>query len=314
MQSPIILYIILEENGVELSPSGDISVFLENLFTLLDEICVLGDVVVVAGDFNINLGENSSAARSLISILSCFKLIPYVTEPTRVTASSSTLIDNIFAEELPSTYSCSVGFSHVSDHKYQCLHMESLPQADVKKFYYRRSFSEENIARFQSALNSESWHGVFDDRDFNTQFQSFYDVLLYHFNLCFPLMKRPVRQSSSSPWYNNELRQMATELRELSTLCKNTSDKGILNLYKLKKDHYTKTIETTKKQFYNNLIVNSNNRSKASWSVIRSTSKSSHESRHISVHDDNGNLIGVPEEVVNLFGEHFNKPLANKNS
>ncbi|KAK9674752.1 Reverse transcriptase (RNA-dependent DNA polymerase) [Popillia japonica] len=103
--------------------------------------------------------------------------------------------------------------------------MESLPQADVKKFYYRRSFSEENIARFQSALNSESWHGVFDDRDFNTQFQSFYDVLLYHFNLCFPLMKRPVRQSSSSPWYNNELRQMATELRELSTLCKNTSDK-----------------------------------------------------------------------------------------
>ncbi|KAK9674776.1 hypothetical protein QE152_g40867, partial [Popillia japonica] len=223
------------------SPSGDISVFFENLFTLLDEICVLGGVVVVAGDFNINLGESSSAARSLISILSCFKLIPYVTEPTRVTASSSTLIDNIFAEELPSTYSCSVGFSHVSDHKYQCLHMEpyvteptrvtassstlidnifaeelpstyscsvgfshvsdhkyqclhmeSLPQADVKKFYYRRSFSEENIARFQSALNSESWHGVFDDRDFNTQFQSFYDVLLYHFNLCFPLMKRPV--------------------------------------------------------------------------------------------------------------------------
>lgn len=62
---------------------------------------------------------------------------------------------------------------------------------------------------------------------------------------------------------------------KLSTLYKKSSDPGILNLYKLKKDHYAKAIEISKNLFYNNLIVNSKKGSEASWSVIKSTTKSS---------------------------------------
>lgn len=72
--------------------------FNHTLMRLLKNLCPLGNILVIMGDFNIDLLKCTSSLYShdfLSSLQSCF-LVPTINKPTRVRSTSTTLIDNIF--------------------------------------------------------------------------------------------------------------------------------------------------------------------------------------------------------------------------
>ena len=79
-------------------------------------------------DFNINLltCENHSESNDFILMLNSFLLPPYILQPTHITESSATLIDNIFAN----TYSMNaIGgslVSKISDHPPQLFIVDKI--------------------------------------------------------------------------------------------------------------------------------------------------------------------------------------------
>lgn len=80
------------------SPAADISNFLLNLEDILTHTTKVSPraAIVLCGDFNIDLLKPSCSRTKFLDLLHSFHLYETVSTPTRITATTSTLIDNIF--------------------------------------------------------------------------------------------------------------------------------------------------------------------------------------------------------------------------
>jgi hypothetical protein len=85
----------------------------------------------------------------------------------------------------------------------------------------------------------------------------------------------------------------------------------ILNLVK----HYMKyckilsdIIKLAKKLHYNNLIVNSTNKTKTTWDVIRSVTNSKSDKNVISSVSTDGKEYDNPQTMASIFNTHFIMP------
>lgn len=82
--------------GLYRSPGGDLKVFFEKLEMLLILVTNKNTQFVILGDFNIDILKTDNIhVKKLRDILLTFNLEWKLNSPTRVTASSSTAIDNI---------------------------------------------------------------------------------------------------------------------------------------------------------------------------------------------------------------------------
>ena len=103
---------------------------------LLEKPSSENKALVLLGDFNANLLKydiDTDISNFLDLIYSSF-LLPHVASPTRTTAASATLIDNIFTNNCNSPYTSGNLLITFSDHHAQFLIMENQPNlSKVKK-------------------------------------------------------------------------------------------------------------------------------------------------------------------------------------
>lgn len=179
--------------------------FFDRLYEVLSEVYDCCDSIVMCGDFSIDLVKGSDAAVTILNLFVCFSMVPYVTESTRVTTNSDTLIDNIFAY-MNGGYTCSVGDAVFTDHKYQllCFHFG---HQNPEGFICKRSYSGAAISNFQSDLSDEDWTGIYSKSgEGDDIFHCFYRTFLYHFEKNFPLRNHKLRSNKRVVrWYTDEL-------------------------------------------------------------------------------------------------------------
>jgi hypothetical protein len=137
--------------------------------------------------------DNCLKKVKLDDILSSYNLSSIITFLTRIGPNMSTIIDNIFIDELQfmkyyEIFSASEG---LSDHEAQLL-IVHLPSLTIKNndVYYSRTVNDYNIADFRIKLSYENWESVFNNSDINTCFNQFLNILLRHFYASFPLSRR----------------------------------------------------------------------------------------------------------------------------
>lgn len=149
---------------------------------------------------------NSPECNSFIDILNSYNLRLTVNEPTRITASSSTLIDNIIVSN--DLFSCihdiQVIDTMLSDHEGILLSLTSKlesPQATAS-VVYKRQFSEANINNFMSLLDAINWPIFFSKDDcFDVQFENFHKKFTDLFKSCFPFKKIRSKAKKGIPWF-----------------------------------------------------------------------------------------------------------------
>lgn len=112
--------IIIKENKKTIliclyrAPSGSFTDFLGILDNVLDKIQKESKSFVITGDFNLNLLIDGNDQKAFLNLVSEYGGRAVIREPTRVTATSATLIDN-FITNLPYVNS-SVQTCEFSDH------------------------------------------------------------------------------------------------------------------------------------------------------------------------------------------------------
>ena len=94
--------------------TADFEQVLEKLYTENMEIILIGDI-------NINLLDNSSSVRNWLQIIDSVNLIQLVETPTRVTATSSTPIDHAYSNRAENIVDIYVPCYAISDHYPICL-------------------------------------------------------------------------------------------------------------------------------------------------------------------------------------------------
>jgi hypothetical protein len=168
-------------------PDGDFRIFLKNLEIVIQKVLLKRKRVILCGDWNINVMEDSATSRELKNLLLLYSLVNTVTSPTSITTESLSLIDVIVTNK--QAYECpsmvlDLGYS---DHLAQMLklHVNGPNRGPIK--IRKRQYTKGNIEEFNYLLQKELWQESRSIADVNSCFNAFMDMILYHINTAFPL-------------------------------------------------------------------------------------------------------------------------------
>ena len=173
--------------------NSDMGAFIEKPNELTESLKLERKVCYLLGDFNINLlnYETHAQTGSFFDMLSSDGFLPLITRPTRVTATSGTLIDNIFTNNL---IDISISFqgllvTDIRDH-YPVFHIDHqtcMKEAEV--FVYKRLFSSKHKNDFYHALSVTDWNEIYRASDTQCAYDLFHDHLLELYNKHFPKIR-----------------------------------------------------------------------------------------------------------------------------
>lgn len=159
-------------------PNTDPSVFTDYLAVTMNHKSLKNKYIYILGDFNINLLNNdvNNISHNFSTFMSSINLIPLITHPTRISTHSSTLIDNIYTNNLQSHQSAVLLYD-LSDHFPICTFFKSGIKSISKRNQVKYSFSKSNLLALNNFLSVFDWTIVLDSIDVNYATEKFLDIL-----------------------------------------------------------------------------------------------------------------------------------------
>ena len=290
-------------------PNSDPDSFMESLSSILNKVKIEKKLCYVSGDFNFDLLKidcNPFTAKFL-DLLQSFSFRPLIDRPTRITPSSSTLIDNIFCNDLLSDISSGLFYTSISDHLpiFALLPGQHQDEA-VPKTYTTTEYTPANKAKFSEFLMNETWYEVYQCSDAHTAFNVFNNKINTYYNNAFPIVTKSTQCKRSKPWLSTALRKsikvkntMYVQFHKYPTVANEVQ-------YKAYKSHLQRLLSLAKKSYYQSqLLINKTNPRKT-WNILRNLMGSNvNKDRNISQIKHEGKIITDKPSIVNKLNSHF---------
>ena len=172
-------------------PGSPIDTFCETLELNLSDVKSI-KTIFVYGDFNIDLlkHEIHNNTKQFLDTMYSLGLYPLIDKPTRITDNSTTLIDNIFTNEL--CFNLTSGINDISDHLPIFAFCEyNISRYNVKEFQFIRKTNEDTMESFSNELNQQTWENVLKTDDVIEAYDSFLHIFMDIFNKHCPVENVP---------------------------------------------------------------------------------------------------------------------------
>lgn len=273
----------------------------ENYMNILEKVVCLNIETIITGDFNINLLSQNSQSDNWMNINRAFNLTQLVTEPTRITSVSQTLIDHVYTN-CPVHIKCiSVPKLSLSDHFPVCITRKTAKTSEgpLHKLITYKSNKNFNKREFLSDLESQPWNTleIFDDP--NDALDLFSKHFLDTLNRHAPLKTKRVKLTNQPDWYNEDIKEAMKQRDQL----KKTGDQ---EAYKHWRNKVKKLIRQAKKSFFTETINNNLTKNpKLLWKNLKDLSGKSNSYQTNYIHDENGQPITDSEKAANTFNDYF---------
>lgn len=302
------------------SPTGDMSVFLRGLEKIIDQISSKNTKarILLGGDLNINMLADTPQKKALIDLMKSHNFSSKISSPTRITQSSSTQIDNIWANLDDIAHVAHVDDAGLSDHHGLFLSFTSnvtKPPPEAKRYTMRRSFDQDSMNYFELLLMNIAWNDVYSSESVDTKYEIFINRFLHYFNIAFPIKKMLVVNHEHCTWLTQELIDTADKLRDTRSQLKHTPPESEEHgQYRTKMKHFKTDIEISKRQDFSRKLEKAcpKKRGKIFWDLINKTTK---RTALTSIDNLLLNLDGVPlsdpYEIANAFNTYFTDNVTN---
>lgn len=168
--------------------------FFDNLSELTDILYNFSSNLTILGDFNCDyykINDPSSLSAKLASTVRPYNLQQLISSPTRTQTiytndnnpkTTSTILDLIFTNLAPNSFSYGVIHNSVADHSLVFISITSIRKPSLKSIKlsnsFTRNFKHFNKDNFVSDLQSVNWKPVLDSNDPNTAIESFNNSFL----------------------------------------------------------------------------------------------------------------------------------------
>ena len=184
--------------------------FLQYLESSLNKLIKENKEIYLCGDFNIDLLkiEEISNYKNFYKLMSSYGLLPQIIQPTRECGNSSTIIDNIFTNNMSNSIQSGNILTDLSDHYSQFI-MVNRDKLDFKTtVVYSRDYSKFSADSFRDDVSSQNFNVEFDN--INDQFNDFYYKLKGCVDRHAPLKKLSQKETKLryKPWISYELLKM----------------------------------------------------------------------------------------------------------
>jgi hypothetical protein len=282
-------------------PSGDVTVFLDRLSTLLNLINDehVNNNTLVVGDFNINLLKESQNKNKLLDLMRCSNLMPIVTCPTRSHNSSESCLDHAYSDiEKIEFAPLKTG---ISDHDGQVMTIEfqrkngknCVQMTDIRRI------TPHKFNCFWESLDLFNWEKIVNSgREPDQILDSVVNVFIHTYQQAFPKCKQSIRKVSKK-WVTQEIISKKSILDDVKRLCNVFQGNISLNNFKDQfEELYNKLIICKRSEHFKCEISKATNKAKAIWNVIRHETNASH-GNITSIDTANPSLLA--EEISNFF-------------
>ncbi|XP_044744624.1 uncharacterized protein LOC123306611 isoform X2 [Coccinella septempunctata] len=258
---------------------SDINAFFDKFMHILDILSVeKNKKFVITGDFNIDLlTPEHKNTETFMQILESYGLIISINEPTRITQTSKTCLDNIFTNIENGT--AKVIQPHLSDHTAQAFLFQPISKpATIRKQLKVRQYNEQNMASFLNELEHTDWSLLknFGNSEIDEMWEYFFNTYKRIFENHFPVKQIEVgsqqRTLLSRIKNNPEIQNLKKHLDVLFLISRKNAN--FLTEYKKTKRIYDEMLVDLKRAYYGGKIAASSNKSRTTWSILHTLTAS----------------------------------------
>ena len=297
----------------------DLDTFTNELSSLLYKIKNLKHSSYVCGDFNIDLlkvKENRHYCKYFDKIIA-HGLFHKITLPTRICESSSTLIDNIFTDNIDEVGTSGILLNQISDHQMMFTLVENRSYViNVPKFIDIECNDHRSMQAFIRELEDNNIHDKLEqaiDSDPQENYARFIALLNDAKNKHLP--RKRVRfnkhKHKKSKWMTNGiLKSIKTKDTLYKKLVKaNIDDEIAYTNLKAEFTDYKKilrrSINEAKHSYYARTFALYKNDIKQTWSVTKDTLQRKKQSKTTAQFILNNRIITDLDEIANEFNAYF---------
>ena len=171
------------------------------------------------GDYNIDILNYASHVHTaqFVDMMSSNGFLPLITRPSRVTATSATLIDNIFTNDIGDINHSVQGLfiTDISDH-FPVFHIAKQMEIEEKDAYiYKRLYGSQNKDNFCHAMSNISWDEISRATDTQQAFDTFHKHLVEMYNKHFPKIRVKKKYNNRKPWLSEGLKNSIKQKNKL---------------------------------------------------------------------------------------------------
>jgi hypothetical protein len=258
-----------------------------SLYSWYDDFVVMMDGIanrhpkanyILMGDFNIDLFKPQPSWESTFSL---YGLKQLVTEPTRVTPTSSTLLDHIYPNNENKIVNVRLSDASISDHSPILCTWSCKPPKNNKANHtiiVYRCFKKFDHSNFLSDLNCADFTPVYNCSNSNDAVTTWYNVFLPIVDKHAPLRKKRVKQQTLPGWLNKDIieaMEVRDKLKKEKTFAEYNKQRNIVSML----------VTRAKQKYFDSLINNNSNTGQLLRAMNDITNKSnrSHHSTQTSI-------------------------------
>ena len=289
-------------------PPNSVVEKFSHLETLLGKLDAENIVYYLVGDLNCDLSSTvlDHSSRLLIDITEKYNLQQLITEQTRITNSSSTLIDHIFTNA-PDRVVCS-GVSHISisDHSlvyaFRKLSVRMPTRGHTTVSY--RKFKNFDSAKFRNDISQQNWDFIHQFKNPNDMWHAWKNTFNFVVEKHAPLRTKRVK-ASKVPWISSHLKGEMHKRDILKIKAIRSNDTLDWLILKKMQNSVNQNIVRAKENYFKRAFFENKCNSKKTWNIINDLTSKNRKSSHIHEVDLNGNLINDSNKIADAFNEHF---------
>ena len=278
----------------------------------MKKACQENKILILLGDYNIDLLTcNTEISHSkFLDTLGAYQLLPTITLPTRITESSSTLIDNIFVSPTDCSSVSGNLTVAISDHLPQFLILNTNCDSKYKPPRpFRRDWSRFNANEFKREFESVDWKTLIniEKGDVESSFNSFSTRFSALYDKHVPLKQLTRKQTNllQKPWITKGILTSMDIRDKLSRDYYNTKPSDLKdflrNRYKFYRNRIISLTRLSKKLHYSRYFLENTNSLRNLWQGVREII-SSKSCISLNINDS---LSSKPNEVSEAFNDFF---------
>ena len=259
------------------------------------------------GDINVDLmpGVKSINATKLNDIFEIYGLKQLITDPTRTTPFSSTLIDLCVTNAPSKITNAGIIELSISDHVLVYMTHKVHYKQIGSHFAQIRNMKNFDREKYIRDLEQQVWTDVSLSNDPNVMWGTWKNMLINCIDKHAPPRTKRVGKKKS-PWITSELKKNMRKRDILKKKAKQTGDPLIWQQYKCLRNSTNNAIKKVKTRYFSdNLAINKKD-PKTTWKLINELN-----SRNVSSHKSISNIkvgeesINTPKEIAETFNHHF---------
>ena len=286
-------------------PDQDCARFISELGDCLSKIDLDKCELILLGDFNVDQYNGCKQNKQkLMNFARSVDMSQIITEPTRITSTTRSLIDLVFVNNQHRIVDSGVVSLSLSDHSLvYCVVKSGVKKAPPRTIEYR-SYKSFNANTFIQDLNNVPWHVVESESDIDSA------VLIWNKLFCdiadahAPVKRRRVK-GTQVPWMNSKISEAMQDRDYHHRKAVKSNKTYHWNMYKKLRNFVNKEVKSAKSKHYCELIEQSKGDSSRIWKAVNEVSSRDNKSSTPQYIVTDGVKHSDPKSIATALNTYF---------